>query len=173
VFLILDETRKLLNTAKLPRDVVVFWSLAYNLRIGALTAPQMGDISARNGGGSGALTVRGKGNKARTVPICPEAHSAISSYISDRVVGPVLRVLDGSRPMTRRAIQDRFMNLAERAGIPAEKHFPNCMPDGFATRMLCETKTIGGIYTVSKLLGIAAWPPLYTRWGGCIVVGRR
>ncbi len=62
-------------------------------------------------------------------------------------------VLDGSRPMTRRAIQDRFMNLAARAGIPPEKHFPHCMWHGFATRMLFDTKTIGGIYTVSKLLG--------------------
>ena len=62
-------------------------------------------------------------------------------------------VLDGSRPMTRRAIQDRFKNLAAAAGIPAEKHFPHCMRHGFATRMLFETNTIGGIYTVSKLLG--------------------
>ena len=29
VFLTLDETRLLLNTAKLPRDVALFWSLAY------------------------------------------------------------------------------------------------------------------------------------------------
>ena len=62
-------------------------------------------------------------------------------------------VLDGSRPMTRRAIQDRFMKLAARAGVPAEKRFPHCMRHGFATRMLFDTTTIGGIYTVSKLLG--------------------
>ena len=36
VFLTLDETRKLLDTAKLPRDVALLWSLAYGLRIGAL-----------------------------------------------------------------------------------------------------------------------------------------
>ena len=45
------------------------------------------------------------------------------------------------------------MNLAARAGIPAEKRHPHCMRHGFATRMLFDTKTIGGIYTVSKLLG--------------------
>jgi len=33
VFLTLDETRLLLNTAKLPRDVALFPSLAYGLRI--------------------------------------------------------------------------------------------------------------------------------------------
>ena len=97
--------------------------------------------------------MRGKGNKARTLPICADAHAAISLYVSDRVNGPVFLVLDGSRPMTRRGIQDRFMNLAARAGIPAEKRFPHYMRHGFATRMLFDTKTIGGIYTVSKLLG--------------------
>ena len=110
-------------------------------------------MAVPNGSGMGSLMVPGKGHKARALPICSDAHAAISLYVSDRVDGPVFLVLDGSRPMTRRAIQDRFMNLAERAGIPAEKRFPHCMRHGFATRMLFETKTIGGIYTVSKLLG--------------------
>jgi len=43
--------------------------------------------------------------------------------------------------------------LATRAGIPENKRHPHCMRHGFATRMLFDTKTIGGIYTVSKLLG--------------------
>ena len=153
VFMTLDETRKLLDTGRLPRDVALLWSLAYGLRIAEVFQLEIKDISAQNGDGWGALTVRGKGNKARTLPICADAHAAISLYASDRVNGPVFLVLDGSRPMTRRAIQDRFMNLAARAGIPAEKRFPHCMRHGFATRMLFDTKTIGGIYTVSKLLG--------------------
>ena len=101
----------------------------------------------------GSLMVRGKSSKARTIPINPPAYTAISSHVSDRVDGPVFLVLDGSRQMTRRAIQDRFKNLAAAAGIPPEKRFPHCMRHGFATRMLFETNTIGGIYTVSKLLG--------------------
>ncbi|MDP7346561.1 MAG: site-specific integrase, partial [Anaerolineales bacterium] len=67
--------------------------------------------------------------------------------------GAVFRVLDGSRPMGTAAIQKRFKKLAREAGIPAEKRHPHCMRHGFATRMLFDTKTIGGIYTVSKLLG--------------------
>ena len=153
VFMTLDETRLLLDTVKLPRDIAMLWCLAYGLRIAELTALEICDISPPNGNGMGALMVRGKGNKARALPICSDAFSAISSYISDRVNEPVFLVLDGSRPMTRRAIQDRFMNLAARAGIPPEKRFPHCMRHGFATRMLFDTKTIGGIYTVSKLLG--------------------
>jgi len=70
----------------------------------------------------------------------------------------VFLVLDGSRPMTRRAIQNRFMNLAAAAGIPPEKHLPHSMRHGFATRMLFETKTIVGVYTVSSCWGILASP---------------
>ena len=73
--------------------------------------------------------------------------------MSDGVDGSVFLVLAGSRPMTRRAIQDRFMNLAAAAGIPPEKRFPHSMRNGLATRMLLDTETIGGIYTVSKVLG--------------------
>ncbi len=100
----LDETRLLLNSAELPRDVAMLWCLAYGLRIAELTALEIGDIRPPNSTGMGSLMVRGKGNKARTLPICSDAFSAISSYISDRVNEPVFLVLDGSRPMTRRAI---------------------------------------------------------------------
>ena len=153
VFMTLDETRKLLNTAKLPRDVALLWCLAYGLRIAEATALEIGDVAAPNGSGMGSLMVRGKGNKARTLPINPQAYGAISSYIDGRTDGAVFHVLDGSRPIGRRAIQKRFKKLAREAGIPAEKRHPHCMRHGFATRMLFDTKTIGGIYTVSKLLG--------------------
>ena len=105
------------------------------------------------GRGCGVLTVRGKGNKARTLPINPQAYAAISSYVAGRTDGAVFRVLDGSRPIGKRAIQKRFKKLAREAGIPAEKRHPHCMRHGFPTRMLFDSKTIGGIYTVSKLLG--------------------
>jgi len=153
VFLKLDETRLLLNTAKLPRDVALFWCLSYGTRIAEVTALQIGDVTAPNGSGMGSLLVRGKGNNTRRLPICSVAHSAISSYVSGHPDGAVFRVLDGSRPMSTRAIQARFKKLAREAGIPAEKRHPHCIRHGFATRMLFDAKTIGGIYTGSKLLG--------------------
>jgi len=127
--------------------------LAYGLRIAEATALQIGDVTAPNGSGMGSLMVRWKGNKARTLPINPQAYAAISSYVSGRTDDAVFQVLDGSRRMGTGAIQKRFKKLAREAGIPAEKRPPHCMRHGFATRMLFDTKTIGGIYTVSKLLG--------------------
>jgi len=49
VFMTLDETRLLLNTAKLPRDVALLWALSYGLRIAEVTALQIGDVAAPNG----------------------------------------------------------------------------------------------------------------------------
>ena len=153
MFLTPDETRKLLNTAKLPRDVALLWCLAYGLRIAELTALEIDDVAVPNGSGMGSLMVCGKGNKARREPNKPEAYGAISSYVSGRTDGAVFRVLDGIRPMGTRAIQARFKKLAREAGISAEKRHPHCMRHGFATRMLFDTKKIGGIYTLSKLIG--------------------
>jgi site-specific recombinase XerD len=65
----------------------------------------------------------------------------------------LLLTLDGKRTISTSAIQARFKKLAIEAGIAPEKQHPHCMRHAFATRMLFDTKTIGGIYTVSKLLG--------------------
>ena len=61
--------------------------------------------------------VRGKGNKARTLPISSEAYDAISEYISDRTKGSLFLTLDGKRTISTRAIQARFKKLAIEAGI--------------------------------------------------------
>ncbi len=153
VFLTLDETRSLIATAKLSRDIALLWCLAYELRIAEATALQIGDVVQPNGNGLAALSVRGKGNKARTIPISSEAHETISRYTGARTEGSLFLTLDGKRTISTRAIQHRFKKLAIEAGIPPEKQHPHCMRHAFATRMLFDTKTIGGIYTVSKLLG--------------------
>jgi len=153
VFLTLDETRNLIATATLPRDISLLWCLAYGLRIAEAQALQIGDVAQPNGNGLGSLMVRGKGNKARTVPISSEAYETISAYVDDRTEGSLLLTLDGKRTISTSAIQARFKKLAIEAGIAPEKQHPHCMRHAFATRMLFDTKTIGGIYTVSKLLG--------------------
>jgi integrase/recombinase XerC len=153
VFLTLDETVKLISTATLPRDIALLWCLAYGLRIAEAQALQIGDIAPPNDSGLGALSVRGKGNKARTLPISTEAYTAIAAYIADRTEGSLFLTLDGRRTLSTKAIQARFNKLAIAAGIAPEKQHPHCMRHAFATRMLFDTETIGGIYTVSKLLG--------------------
>ena len=70
-----------------------------------VTALQIGDVTAPNGDWWAALMLRGKGNKALTVPTLPEAYGAISSYVSSRINGAVFCVLDPNRPMGTRAIE--------------------------------------------------------------------
>ena len=153
VYLTLDETRKLLTTAELPRDKAFMWCLAYGLRISELTGLDIDHIAPPTEAGSASITVVGKGGKERFLPICDEAFNVLSAYIGHRDTGAVFLVLNSSRPITKRGIQDRFITICKKASIPKEKHFPHCMRHGFATRMLFDTETIGGIYTVSKLLG--------------------
>ena len=123
------------------------------MRIAEAQALQIGDSAPPNGSGLGALSVRGKGNKARTLPISSEAYDAISTYISDRTEGSLFLTLDGKRTISTRAIQARFTKLAIEAGLPEGKRNPHVLRHAFATRMLFDTETIGGIYTVGKLLG--------------------
>ncbi len=153
VFLTLDETVKLISTATLPRDIALLWCLAYGLRIAEAQELQINDIAPPNDSGLGALSVRGKGNKARTLPISSEAYDAISTYIADRTEGSLFLTLDGKRTISTRAIQAQFKKLALEAGLPEGKRNPHVLRHAFATRMLFDTETIGGIYTVSKLLG--------------------
>ena len=129
------------------------WCLAYGLRISELTGLDINHIAPPTDGGSASITVVGKGGKERFLPICDEAFNVLSTYIGDRATGAVFLVLTGSRPITTRGIQDRFITICKKADIQQEKHFPHCMRHGFAIRMLFDTETIGGIYTVSKLLG--------------------
>lgn len=153
VYLTLDETRKLLATAEFPRDKAMMWALSYGLRVSELTGLDIDHIAPPTEAGSASITVVGKGGKERFLPICDEAFNVLSTYIGERTTGAVFLVLNGSRPITTRGIQDRFITICKKADIPEEKHFPHCMRHGFATRLLFDSKITGGIYTVSKLLG--------------------
>ena len=82
------------------------------MRIAEVQALQIGDSAPPNGSGLGALMVRGKGNKARTLRISTEAYTAIAAYIADRTEGSLFLTLDGRRTLSTRAIQARFRKLA-------------------------------------------------------------
>ena len=114
----------MLDAAELPRDIALLWCLAYELRIGGITNLEINDIAPPNGNGLHALMVRGKGNKARTLPISSEAYATIATYVADRTEGSLFLTLDGQRTISTRAIQARFKKLAIEAGIAPEKQHP-------------------------------------------------
>ena len=162
-FFTLDETRELIASVQAgrygKRDAAMLWCFAHGLRVAEVATLNVGDVIQPENGGMAALRVRGKGSKARTVPLLMDGYRAVTEYLGDRVDADTEPLLTCTyrgrtgRRMSRAGIQERFMVLAARAGIPADKRHPHCMRHGFATRMLFESSVPGGIYTVSKLLG--------------------
>ncbi len=60
---------------------------------------------------------------------------------------------DDAKRLTPRSVRWPFSKYAERAGLEPEKWHPHAARHGFATRLLFETSTPGGLFTVSRLLG--------------------
>jgi integrase/recombinase XerD len=121
VYLAFAETRKLLATAELPRDKAFMCCIAYELRISELNGLDIDHIAPPTDARSAAITVVGKGVKERFLPICDEAFNVLSAYIGKRTTGAVFLVLNSSRLTTKRALQDRFIPICKKAGIPEEK----------------------------------------------------
>ena len=114
-----------------------------------VAALNVGDVIQPENGGMAALRVRGKGSKARTVPLLMAGYRAIQEYLGDRTDAdnePLLNCNyrgNTGRRISRAGIQERFLVLATRAGIPENKRHPHCMRHGFATRILFESSVPG------------------------------
>ena len=163
-YMTLDETKALLESIKpgryAKRDLVMLWCFAHGLRKAETAALNVADVIHPDDDAMPAIRVRGKGSKARTVPLGVVAYHAIQDYLDERgdamESDPLLVCTysgDNTRRMSNSCIQERFGLLASHADIPEPKRHPHAMRHGFATRMLFESNVPGGIYTVSKLLG--------------------
>ncbi len=105
---------------------------------------------------SGTMTITGKGNKARLVPILPIAQHSIAHYqslcpyVSD-APDPLFYGVRGKR-LGARAIQKKTEKLRYQLGLP-ESATPHALRHSFATHLL----TAGGdLRTIQELLGHAS-----------------
>lgn len=111
------------------------------------------------------VTVTGKGNKRRTVPIGTAAREAIRKWLVARAAQ--LRSSDSSatgadahalfitvrgRRMTPRAVQQRIKEHARALGIPADVH-PHMLRHSFASHLL---QSSGDLRAVQEMLGHAS-----------------
>ena len=100
------------------------------------------------------VTVTGKGNKRRTVPVGSKARDAIATWLAgrDRLVKadphPLFLSSRGAR-LSGRTIQSRLKAHAVHAGIPAHVH-PHVLRHSFASHML---QASGDLRAVQELLG--------------------
>lgn len=107
------------------------------------------------------VTVTGKGNKRRTVPIGTAALQAIRAWLPYReellaaaksADAHALFITARGRRMTPRAVQQRIKEHARALGIPADVH-PHMLRHSFASHLL---QSSGDLRAVQEMLGHAS-----------------
>lgn len=106
----------------------------------------------------GTVTVTGKGNKTRIVPLGSQAASAIQSWMQPRAQIKAndkslkaLFITQRGRRISQRAVQYRMKTWAIRQGINADVH-PHILRHSFATHVL---QSSGDLRAVQEMLGHA------------------
>jgi len=105
----------------------------------------------------GEVTVTGKGDKRRAVPVGAKAREAIERWLAIRAAWvksdphPLFLSTRGER-LSGRSIQTRLKAHARQAGIPANVH-PHVLRHSFASHML---QASGDLRAVQELLGHAS-----------------
>ena len=112
------------------------------------------------------ITVIGKGNKTRIVPVGSKAREALDTWLGERgtFAAPEETALFVSRRgtrLSRRSIQHQLDVWARAAGLPAHLH-PHKLRHSFATHLL---ESSGDLRAVQELLGHAnlATTQIYTQ----------
>ncbi len=105
---------------------------------------------------SGLITVRGKGNKTRMVPVGSYAASALLEWRKVRGTfasfeEPHVFVSKFGNPISTRTIQVRIRYWAQRQGLP-RKVYPHLLRHSFASHLL---ESSGDLRAVQELLGHA------------------
>ncbi len=101
--------------------------------------------------------VRGKGGRARRVPVGGPARQALADWLACRERDPALREAEAlfvgpdGRRLSGRAVQQRFAMHARHAAMPTHVH-PHMMRHSFASHLL---QSSGDLRAVQELLGHA------------------
>ena len=105
---------------------------------------------------SGLITVTGKGNKTRVIPLGSYAAAALTKWRKVRAnfagfEDPHIFVSNRGKPIAARTIQARIRYWARRQGLP-QQVYPHLLRHSFASHML---ESSGDLRAVQELLGHA------------------
>jgi len=105
---------------------------------------------------AGLVTVTGKGNKTRIVPLGSYAAAALAAWrkVRGNFAGfeePGIFVSTRGTPLSARAIQSRIRHWAKQQGLP-QQVYPHLLRHSFASHML---ESSGDLRAVQELLGHA------------------
>ncbi|MFV0477544.1 MAG: tyrosine recombinase XerC [Parahaliea sp.] len=124
------------------------------LRLAELVAANTTDIDRT----SGLITVTGKGNKTRTLPVGKMALAAIARWLTVRSPTPAdntgaapLFTSNRGQRISVRSVQARLQELARQRGLPRHVH-PHMLRHSFASHIL---ESSGDLRAVQELLGHA------------------
>lgn len=147
--LLLDGADK--NDALAVRDNAIF-ELFYSsgLRLSELATLKLAQLDLANS----EITVIGKGNKTRIVPIGKAAVSALQSWLAKRAPAGsyVFPGRQDERHLSQRAIELRLERRALQVGLDAKVH-PHVLRHAFASHLL---QSSGDLRAVQELLGHAS-----------------
>jgi integrase/recombinase XerC len=126
------------------------------LRIGEALGLAQRDAPRSSGKGAGSLTVTGKGNKQRMVPILPVIAEAVAAYrealpFDAQPDAPLFLGARGKR-LNPGVVQRRMRTLRAMFGLP-ETATPHALRHSFATHLLAGG---GDLRTIQELLGHAS-----------------
>ena len=128
------------------------------LRLSELCALRWRDLDPAQG----LVTVVGKGNKARIVPVGSHALTALAAWRPHTPAPPETPIFTGrgGSPISPRAVQQRVRQLAQRQGVWKRVH-PHLLRHSFASHVL---ESSGDLRGVQELLGHAdiATTQIYT-----------
>jgi integrase/recombinase XerC len=132
------------------RDAAVL-ALCYGsgLRISEALSLKRGDV----GGGGDVITVTGKGNKTRVVPLLPQVAKLIADYVKLCPLeltddGPLFVGARGG-PLSPRVVQLAMARLRGALGLP-DTATPHALRHSFATHLLARG---GDLRAIQELLG--------------------
>jgi integrase/recombinase XerC len=122
------------------------------LRLAELAGLRWDQIDAA----AGLVTVTGKGNKTRVVPLGSYAAAALSAWrkVRGNFAGfeePSVFVSNRGTPISTRTIQSRIRYWAKRQGLP-QRVYPHLLRHSFASHLL---ESSGDLRAVQELLGHA------------------
>ena len=122
------------------------------LRLSELTGLNLDDIDFADR----LITVTGKGNKTRTLPIGKHAHVALQTWLTQRKLfvqdeEMALFVSQRGKRISQRSVQQRLKQWAIKQGLPNHVH-PHMLRHSFASHML---ESSSDLRAIQELLGHA------------------
>ncbi|MFI5000924.1 MAG: tyrosine recombinase XerC [Reyranellales bacterium] len=141
------------------RDTAILLLLyGAGLRIGEALGLTRGQVEGLLSAGQDTLSVTGKGNKTRLVPLLPQALEALTAYRDAcplmASLGPNDAFFLGARggPLDPAIVQKRVRDLRHQLGL-ADSVTPHALRHSFATHLLGAG---GDLRTIQELLGHAS-----------------